>query len=138
MHAEPKFQNAAVASRFSGYPDHARERLLQLRGLIFEVAKGVEGLGAIEESLKWGEPAYRPRKANTGTTVRIDWKPANPEYCAMYFHCQTNLVETFRAMFPQDFVFEGNRALLIGMENPIPGDAVAFCVSAAFTYHLQK
>ena len=30
----------------------------------------------------------------------------------MYFNCQTNLVETFRTLCPNDFKFEGNRTLV--------------------------
>jgi hypothetical protein len=37
-----------------------------------------------------------------------------------------------------DFRFEGNRALVFDVGAPLPKDAVAFCVSAALTYHLNK
>lgn len=96
------FQNPAVAAKFEGYPPGARRKLLALRELVFRTAAATPGVGAIEETLKWGEPAYvTPNKA--GSTVRIDWKAKDHEHYAMYFHCQTGLVETFRSLFPRDF-----------------------------------
>ena len=56
----------------------------------------------------------------------------------MYFNCQTRLIETFRTLFPQEFKFEGNRALVFNIGSRVPKEAVAFCVSAALTYHLRK
>ena len=46
--------------------------------------------------------------------------------------------DTFKTLFPNDFVFEGNRALVFRQGEAIPADAVAFCMAAAFTYHLNK
>ncbi len=54
----------------------------------------------------------------------------------MYFHCQTNLVESFRSMFPNDFVFEGNRALILKVGERFPRDAVSVCIAMSLTYHL--
>ena len=70
--------------------------------------------------------------------MRIGWKRANPTQYAMYFHCQTNLVETFRTLFPADFRFEGNRALLFDEAQAIPEDALEFCIAASLTYRLRK
>jgi hypothetical protein len=56
----------------------------------------------------------------------------------MYFNCQTNLVETFRSLFPDDFKFEGNRALVFGLEDKIPKDSLAMCVVSSLTYHMKK
>ena len=53
----------------------------------------------------------------------------------MYFNCQTNLVETFRSLFPREFSYEGNRAIVFKDSEPVPTDALAFCVAAALTYH---
>jgi hypothetical protein len=53
----------------------------------------------------------------------------------MYFNCRTTLVETFRALFPDELRFEGQRAIIFKASERIPKDAVAFCVAAALTYH---
>jgi len=41
-------------------------------------------------------------------------------------------------LFPDDFKFEGNRALVFGLEDKIPKDSLAMCVVASLTYHLKK
>lgn len=51
------FANAAVAQAFEACPPLARKKLLALRELNFDTAAGTPGVGALEESLKWGEPA---------------------------------------------------------------------------------
>ncbi len=68
--------------------------------MIFDVAASTEGVGAIEETLKWGEPAYLTTASKSGSTIRMDWKGKKPNQFAMYFNCKTTLVETFRTMFP--------------------------------------
>ena len=132
------FADASVASVFARYPDAVRSRLLELRDLVFETAARTEGVGPIDETLKWGEPAYATSVTQSGSTVRMDWKPRKPGRFALYFHCRTNLVETFRTLFPRDFEFEGNRALVFKLGEPIPRDAVAFCIAASLTYHLRR
>ena len=132
------FGNSDVERVFKGYPPLVRKHLLGLRELILETAQRTPGVGAIEETLKWGEPAYVTSQTGSGSTLRIDWKQKQPDQFAMYFHCKTNLVESFRTMFPNDFQFEGNRALVFKVGAAVPEDALAVCVSASLTYHLRK
>ena len=70
--------------------------------------------------------------------MRIGWKKSAPSQYAMYFHCQTNLVETFRTLFPREFSFEGNRAIVFNESDSVPRDTLAFCVAAALTYHRNR
>ncbi|MGE0347857.1 DUF1801 domain-containing protein [Hydrogenophaga sp.] len=131
------FAHAGVAARFATYPPRARRKLMALRELILRIAATTEGVGGIEETLKWGEPAYvTPNRA--GSTIRLDWKPNDPDHCAMYFNCQTTLVDTFRTLFPRELRFDGNRALLLPVQGEAPQDTLALCIAAALTYHLQK
>lgn len=135
--SETTFANAQVKAKFMAYPPKVRKRMLDLRELILRTAQATDGVGEIEETLKWGEPAYVTRN-NQGSTVRIDWKPKHPERYAMYFNCNTRLVETFRTLFPDDFSFEGNRALVFGLDEVIPEDSLSFCVAASLTYHRNR
>jgi Domain of unknown function (DU1801) len=112
-----------------------RRKLLALRELILRTAATTKGVGELEETLKWGEPAYLTSASRSGTTVRIAWKPARPTEYAMYFNCQTSLVDTFRSLFPGEFRFEGNRAIVFAESDVVPVDALAFCIAAALTYH---
>ncbi len=130
-----KAGNAAVTAVFAAYPAAMRDKLLQLRKLILATAAATEGVGAIEETLKWGEPAYVTTASRSGSTLRLGWKRSAPTRYAMYFNCQTDLIATFRSLFPNDFQFEGNRAIVFDQQEDVPTDALAFCIAAALTYH---
>jgi hypothetical protein len=127
-----------VAAVFAQYPPVVRRKMMALRKLIFETAAATPGAGTLTETLKWGEPSYLTRASGSGSTIRIDWKQKFPERYALYFNCQTTLVDTFRTLFPQDLRFEGNRAIVFGVRDRLPVRDVRFCVAAALTYHLDK
>ena len=131
-------QDPSVAIRFSTYPAGIRRKLMALRALILKTAAATEGVGTLHETLKWGEPAYLTAESGSGSTIRIDWKKAKPTEYAMYFNCQTNLIETFRTMFPNDFRYDGNRAIVFRKDEAVPDQALEFCVAAALTYHRTK
>ena len=63
------FENQTVANKFASYPGNVRDRMHALRSLIFRVASNLPEVGAIQETLKWGEPAYAPVKNKIGDTV---------------------------------------------------------------------
>ena len=132
------FSSPAVAAHFQSYPVHVRDKLLTLRELIFTVAADTEGVGELEETLKWGEPAYLTAQSKSGSTVRMDWKAKRPDQCAIYFNCNTDLIETFRTLFPNDFKFEGRRAIVLNLADRIRMDELAFCLAASLTYHANK
>ena len=134
----PALQNPAVAQKFAAYPPAVRAKLLALRKLIFSVAAQTPGVGPLDETLKWGEPAYLTAATRAGSTVRLDWKPKNPGQYALYFHCQTNLVATFRTLFAGELAFDGNRAIVLDLASSPPEDALTVCVHAALTYHLNR
>ena len=132
------FENDAVAAAFKSYPVSIRAKLLSLRSLIYEMAACTDGVGILEESLRWGEPAYLTTQSKSGTTLRIAWKKKHPSQYGMYFHCQTNLVDTFRTLFTNEFKFEGNRGIIFEESDIVPEDALQFCIVAALTYHRDK
>jgi hypothetical protein len=66
------FTTPAVAAHFQSYPVTVRKKMFALRELIFSVAAETEGIGELEETLKWGEPAYLTAQAKSGSSVRID------------------------------------------------------------------
>jgi hypothetical protein len=128
--------NPAVQAVFDSYPPALRKKLLALRQLILDTAASTEGVGTLDETLKWGEPAYVTLNKQ-GSTVRIDRKKGEDRY-AIYFNCNTTLVDTFRSMFPHSFNFEGNRALVFEAGDALPKEELAFCVGMALTYHQRK
>jgi uncharacterized protein DUF1801 len=130
--------DCAVDAVFGAYPKPLKTKLLALRRLIFETARATKGVGRLEETLKWGQPSYLTPETKSGSTIRIDQvKPATNRY-AVYFHCQTDLVETFRELYPTEFSYGGNRSILLNAEDAIPEQALRHCVALALTYHLNK
>ncbi len=131
-HSDP-----AVDKVFEAYPKPVRAKLLALRRLIFDTAKATQGVGALEEALKWGQPSYLTTESKSGSTVRIDQVKSEAGQVAVYFHCQTNLVETFRGLYPE-LRYSGNRAILLDAGDRLPEAELRHCVALALTYHLGK
>ncbi|MBI9049418.1 MAG: DUF1801 domain-containing protein [Anaerolineaceae bacterium] len=130
------FENPEVAAVFNRYPKKMQTKLLFLRQFIFETAAKTEGVGELEETLKWGQPAYLTTKSKSGSTIRID-RSSNTKF-AMYVHCQTALIETFKLMFPNEFTYEGNRGIIFDIDDDIPVEKLSVCISLALTYHRSK
>lgn len=132
------FKDSSVAAVFAAYPAKVRSRLLALRELIFATAAQTDGVGPVEEVLKWRQPSYLTSSTNSGTTVRLDAIASQPGDYALYFHCQTTLVGTFRERFGALFRYEGNRALLFSVSDSLPKKQLRECLALALTYHLAK
>tara|TARA_Y100000588_G_C13565558_1_gene632311 strand:+ start:132 stop:551 length:420 start_codon:yes stop_codon:yes gene_type:complete len=120
---------------FDNYPKEVQAQMLHLRKLVLEVAENIQGLEKLEETLKWGEPAYITKH---GSTLRMDWKAKNPDQYAMYFQCTSQLVPTFRFLYPEKLKFEGNRAVVFDLKEEIPEKEVKHCISMALQYHKLK
>lgn len=127
--------NPEVELVFNNYPDSVRNKMLALRKLVIETTKEIDGITKLEETLKWGEPSYL---AKNGSTLRMDWKSKKPDQYAMYFKCTSRLVETFKLVYKDIFVYEGNRAVVFKIEDKIPKDELKSCIKATLTYHKVK
>ena len=128
-------ENKDVIKLINSYPPLICEKLLFLRQLIFEVAKETDEINKLEETLKWGEPSYLTKN---GSTIRIDWKQTKPVQYAMYFHCKTSLIETFKEVYSDTFKFEGNRAIIFNKDDVLPVSELKHCVLLSLTYHQIK
>jgi Domain of unknown function (DU1801) len=128
--------NPQVAAVFDAYPKAIRQRLLFLRRVIFDVASQTDGVGALEETLKWGQPSYLTTASKSGSLIRIDRGKSPEGSYAMYFHCQTTLVDTFRGMFRDELRFEGSRAIVFGPCDRVPLPELRQCIALALTYRL--
>jgi len=126
--------NEIVKIKFDTYPEDIKLKLLFVRAMIFELAQAL-ALGKVTESLKWGEPSYQVKN---GSPIRIDWKQKNPHFYAIYFNCNTKLVDTFRERYQDDLSFEGNRAILIKTTSTVPINKLNHCLSLALKYHSIK
>ncbi len=136
MKKEKIFTTPKLTEKFASYPPEIRIKLLSLRTLIFDVALKTKEVGELEETLRWGEPSYLTTKSKSGTMIRINKHKSKGAF-AMYFHCQTNLIETFREMYPE-LTYEGNRAIIFSETEKIPISKIKHCILLALTYNLKK
>ncbi len=135
MNAKLPSQTQSVFDRL---PKAMVARLVALRALILETAAENPAIGPLEETLKWGEPAYLTSATKSGTTVRINrHKKSDSEY-AVYVHCQTDLVERYKQLYGDILKFEGARAVVFDVDQDIPREAVKHCLAMALTYHLRS
>ena len=132
------FADPAVAATFDAYPKPLKAKLLALRRLILDTARATKGVGAVEETLKWGQPSYLTPETKSGSTIRIDAIKSDAGRYGVYFHCQTNLVETFRELYPDEFDYGGNRCIILDAADDVPEAALRHCVALALTYHLNR
>ncbi|MCB2102738.1 MAG: DUF1801 domain-containing protein, partial [Rhodobacterales bacterium] len=127
----------AVAAVFDAQPPDVRARLLALRDLILDTAAETPGVGPIEETLKWGEPAYLTSASGSGTTIRINGRPGPGTY-ALFVNCRTRLVMDIADQYPDAFAVEGNRALVLDARAEPPVAALRHAIVLALTYHARK
>lgn len=123
-----------VKEKFDSYPKHIKPLILQLRALVFRVANDLN-VGDITETLKWGEPSYQ---VNNGSPIRMDWKPKSPNQYFLFFHCQTKLVDTFRELYSESLAFEGNRAIVLQVDEKLPENTLRHCLELAMKYKSIK
>lgn len=127
--------NPAVAAVFEGYAPPLRQKLMHLRALIQQAAAETEGVGPLDETLKWGEVSYLTSASGSGTTVRIgrDKTTGRP---ALYVNCQTDLLSRYRTLYPYAFAYDGDRGVVIG---DAPDEAaLKHMIALALTYHASK
>ncbi len=130
--------NSEVADVFNSYPPNIKSKLMILRQLIFDTAASIEGIGKIEETLKWGEPSYLTPESKSGSTIRIAWKESQKENYSIFFKCTANLVPAFKEKFPNKFKFGGNRSIDFNLNDDVPVKELKRCIALALTYHRNK
>ncbi|PID35500.1 MAG: hypothetical protein CR993_09735 [Rhodobacterales bacterium] len=131
----PPFATPDVERAFAAFAPDLRDGLLTLRSLIFDVARRTEGVGPLQETLKWGQPAYLTPATKSGSTLRLG-APKQGGF-ALYTHCQTTLLSDFQTVFPDDFTYEGNRAIQFNPGDALPLDKLELLIKSALTYHLK-
>jgi len=128
------FDDPNVAAKFDAMPSDIRPLVLQSRDLILNTAHQDARIGPLQETLKWGQPAYLPVN-KSGTTLRLGL-PKQGGF-GIYTHCQTTVISDFQAQFPTEFTYEGNRAILFKEANDLHLDLLQLFVVSALTYHLK-
>ncbi len=128
-------KSTAVEQLLDSYPIEAKDKLLQLKKLILDTADETDGLEKLMETTKWGEPSYVTK---TGSTIRMDWKEKTPDKYYLFIICNTELVNTFKLIFGDELQYEGNRAIVLELKDPMPSSALKRCIALALQYHRVK
>ncbi len=127
-----------VRNVIKSWPDAAQKYALALRGLIFDTANADKRIGPLNETLKWNEPAYLTQQSKSGTALRYGWKAKHPSKMGVFVNCKTTLIAEFQNSFSGELAFEGNRAIWLDLNAPMPKDILAICIGKTLTYHLDK
>ena len=132
-----QYAPAALLHRIASWPGPAQQALWGCRALFLDVARA-KGLGPLDEALKWGQPAWRPRRPRTGTTLRIGWTGAEPAQLSLLVDCKTDIAARMRALHPELPRNDGRREIALALADPLPEQALATLSAMTFAYHLQK
>jgi hypothetical protein len=127
-----------IRAAINAYPVSVRDSLVALRALILKTARETRGVGKIEEDLRWGQPSFLTSETGSGSTIRIDGFRQDPGRYAIFFHCQSGLVDQFRQIYGNDLVFIGRRGIELRIGQPLPKSQLKHCISLALTHHLRK
>lgn len=130
------FANAAVEKAFAAFPTEAQKTAIALRDLIFDVAAQTPQAGPIEETLRWGQPAYLTSETKSGSTLRIGVMKTGE--AAMFAHCATTIISTYAATFPEMDRIEGNRAVVFENADALVPERLRLLIRHGLTYHLAK
>jgi hypothetical protein len=120
------------------HPSAMTKALMELRRLILVTARDTKGVGLLEEALRWGQLSFITTETGSGSTIRIDALPKDPEKYAIFFHCQSGLLADFRNRYPGKMQFVGDRSIEFSLDQPLPVDELKHCISLALTHHLRR
>ena len=123
-----------IQAATTDYPEAVKATFAKIREMILDEADRL-GAGPMEETLKWGEPAYLTSVTKSGSTIRLAWKPTDPDNCNIYLNCNTDLVARIKTEFPDAFKTTGNRCIHIPLGETLPELPIRAVISMALTYH---
>ena len=126
----------AIKTVVEAWPLDAQAHLAEARQVILATAAAMPEVGPITETLKRGEPAWLTEASKSGTTIRAAWAPKRPEVFGIHLNCRTTLVARMRHLYPDAFTYDGTRALLKPLTDPLPTDPLDHVVRMALRYHL--
>ena len=128
---------APVLEIIATWPPPAQQLAWDCRTLFHEIAAEIDA-GPLGESLKWGQPAWRPRRPRMGTTLRMGWTAAAPEYLSLFVDCKTDLAARMQSLYPRLPDNDGRREIRLDLNGPLPATEVSHLAAMAFAYHREK
>jgi len=128
---------APLLHLMTSWSEPARDALWACRNLFHDTAEQAE-IGPLDESLKWGQPAWRPRAPRTGSTLRMGWSAGQPQQLMLFVDCKTDLAARMRDIYPDVGENDGRRRIALDLEGPLPEQAIAHLAQMTFCYHLSR
>ena len=128
-----KFTSATARDAFDAFPQPARDTLLSLRTMIYDIAATLP-VGKIEESTKWGQPSYATPDTKAATPIRLGLSKSGEP--SIFTHCQSTVMGDFRTLAPPTLRFDGNRAVHLPVDDAAVLDELVPLIRAALTYRL--
>ncbi len=129
-----KFENPEIKKVYERFPREMKTKVLELREIIFEVAKNNDKIGKVTETLKWGEPVYQRDRSKYGSPIKINYKKTMENHISISVISTTNLIEKFKELYPKAFQFNGNREIIINTNRKLPKKEIYHCVELALTH----
>ena len=126
--------NPMIQKVIEQYPKVAQQAFEQLHQCIYTAADELN-INNIEETLKWGEPSFLVK---SGSTIRIDWKAKTPDHIYIFFNCKSLLIPTIRELYCDSLYTIDNRAIRLGLAQPLNKQTLTHCFSMALNYHNIK
>ena len=117
--------------KLQSWPTRAVQHAHVIRALFLQTAQDIDAYN-LEESLKWGEPAWRPKKG--GTTLRVAWSTKSPDELGLFVDCKSDLCARMQWDFPSTFRFVAPRAMYLQLDRNVPETAVTQLAQMAFRY----
>lgn len=130
-------ENTPLTALIATWSAPARDALLTSRRLFHQISED-RGLGPLDEALKWGQPAWRPVKPRTGSTLRLDWSDTHPKHLAVYVDCKTDLAARMHDLYPDLAENDLRRRMSFALDAPFPEQALSHLADMTFAYHLNK
>ena len=128
---------APLLAHINHWPDAAKARLWECRALFHQIADQAD-VGRLDETLKWGQPSWRPVKTRTGSTLRAGWHIDHPDVLSLFVDCKTDLAVRMRDNYPQLPMNDGRRQIGLRLDAPLPRQAILHLAEMTFTYHRAK
>lgn len=127
---------APLLAHIAQWSDPARDALWVCRTIYHDTASDL-GIGALDETLKWQQPSWRPVRPRTGSTLRMGWDPQLPERLAFFVDCKTDLASRMRDIYSDFGENDGQRKISADLTRPLPQDAISHLAHMTFSYHLS-
>lgn len=119
------------------WPTAAQAQFQEVRCIVYDVALASD-IGPLDESLKWGQPAWRPKRPRIGSTLRVNWSPQSSTQLCAFVDCKTDLAAQMDVRFPGQFANDGRRALAFDLQTPLDHTAIWQLAHLTLTYHRAK